>query len=184
VLRGFLVLALLGVASAPVGWVVSDRLESRNAFCVACHLPSAEPLHGEKMREFESVPAPNLAALHAVEEPGFRCIDCHGGASFANKLRVKTVAARDALAYLVGAFGEPDHMEHPLWDEDCAQCHPGYAPVRDDDFHAFEAHNVRDFAYACVSCHRAHPAAAPEQRFLDRRVVMPVCLNCHEEFRE
>ena len=132
------------------------------------------------MREFESEPAVNLASLHALAD--VRCIDCHGGASFANKLRVKTVAARDALRYFAGAFGEPTRMAHPLWDEDCVQCHADYSPVRDDDFHAFEAHNVSDFAYACVACHRTHPTQArAEPLFLDREVVRPICAQCHEE---
>lgn len=176
-------LVLSGALAAPAGWFVSDRLESRDEFCVSCHLEAGRPLHEAKLREFRAEPSPNLAALHFASEERVRCIDCHGGASFVNKLRVKSVAARDALRYLVGAFEEPDSMAHPLWDEDCVQCHADYAPVRDDDFHAFEAHNVRDFAYACVSCHRAHPVGASSgQHFLDPEVVLPVCRNCHEEF--
>lgn len=182
-LRGISVLALLGIAAAPLGWLVSERLESRNEFCVACHVAPGRRLHAAKLSDFQADPAVNLASLHGRAEADFRCIDCHGGASFANKLRVKSVAARDALRYLVGAFGEPEGMSHPLWDEDCTQCHPGYTPGRDDDFHAFEAHNLRDFAYACVTCHRAHPVgASAEPRFLDAQVVLPVCRNCHEEF--
>lgn len=182
-LRGVLVLALVGFAGAPLGWVVSDHFESRNEFCVACHLEPERRLHARKMHEFEAEPAVNLASLHLAAEADFRCVDCHAGASFVNKLRVKMLAARDAVRYFAGAFGEPSRMQYPLQDEDCVQCHARYAPRRDDDFHAFEAHNLSDFAYACVSCHRAHPVGAPADRnFLDRQVVMPVCSNCHEEF--
>lgn len=182
-LRGVLVLALVGFAGAPLGWVVSDHFESRNEFCVACHLEPERRLHARKMHEFEAEPAVNLASLHLAAEADFRCVDCHAGASFVNKLRVKMLAARDAVRYFAGAFGEPTHMLYPLWDEDCVQCHPGYAPRRGDDFHAFEAHNVSDFAYACVSCHQAHPVGAPAALdLLDQQVVMPVCRNCHEEF--
>ncbi|MBW2281178.1 MAG: cytochrome c3 family protein [Deltaproteobacteria bacterium] len=180
--RGALVLVLLGVAGAPVGWFVSDHFEARNEFCVACHLDRDRRLHERKALEFEAREPVSLAALHAAESPGFRCIDCHAGASFVNKLRVKTVAARDAARWLIGAFDEPTGMAHPLWNEDCVQCHARYDSQRDDDFHAHEVHNVRDFAYSCVACHRAHPAARPELRFLDRQVVLPVCRNCHEEF--
>ena len=149
---------LLGVAGAPVGWAVSDRFESDNEFCVACHLDSGRRLHDRKMRGFEADPAVTLASLHALED--VRCIDCHGGASFPNKLRVKAVAARDAVRYFLGTFEEPSAMAHPLWDEDCIQCHAAYESSRDDDFHAFEAHNVGGFAYSCVACH---------ERYRDRR---------------
>ncbi len=134
------------------------------------------------MREFEAEPAVNLASLHSVED--VRCIDCHGGASFANKLRVKAVAARDAVRYFAGAFDEPSAMAHPLWDEDCVQCHATVPSSggRDDDFHAFEAHNVGGFAYACVACHEAHGTrGAVGLFFLDRQVVLRVCSQCHEE---
>ncbi len=72
-------------------------------------------------------------------------------------------------------------MRHPLWDEDCVQCHASYAPKRDDSFHAIEDHNT-DFRYACVSCHRAHPAGPRELYFLDREGVLSLCRDCHEEF--
>ena len=173
--------ALLG---APIGWSVTDALERDNEFCVACHLEPGLPLHERKMDEFARDQAVNLVSAHYVAEREFRCIDCHGGASFANRLRVKTVAARDAALYLVGAFDEPDDMEHPLWDEDCVQCHGSYHPEREDDYHAIADHNVVDFAQRCVECHRSHPTrgAAPAFAFLDREVVLPICRNCHEEF--
>jgi len=180
--RVTLLVGLVGVVSGPIAWMVSDQLEAQNEFCVSCHL-SDGPLHEAKARGFEAVPVVSLAGLHAHESHGFRCIDCHGGASFVNKLRVKTVAARDALIYLTGRFSEPDDMEHPLWDEDCAQCHARYAARRDDDFRAFAAHNVEAFQVRCVTCHRAHPTGARgELAFLDPQIVRPQCRTCHEEF--
>ena len=180
--RWSLACAALGLLGAPLGWTISDRLEARNEFCVACHLPDGSPLHRAKGREFEARPAPNLAAAHRLAEPDFRCIDCHGGASFVNKLRVRAVAARDAAFWLVGAFEEPEQMAHPLWDEDCTRCHARYHPERDDDFHALADHNI-DFVHRCVECHRSHPGGGrPEFAHLERDVILPICRNCHEEF--
>jgi hypothetical protein len=171
---------LTALVAAPLGWAISDRLESENEFCVSCHLDADRPLHAQKGREFANVPAVSLAAAHAAESPGFRCIDCHGGTSAVGRVRVKAVAARDAVRYLLGNFGEPEAMRHPLWNEDCARCHESYEPARDDDFHAIADHNTQ-FAHACVECHSAHPTARAELRFLSREVVLPVCRNCHEE---
>ncbi len=181
-MRVGLIAILAAAVAAPAGWTISDRLESRNEFCVSCHLSEGVPLHEQKMSEFSTPPARNLAAAHYRAEAGFRCIDCHGGASFPNKLRVKTVAARDLSRWLVGWFDEPTHMKHPLWDEDCAICHPAYPAQHPEDFHALADHNI-DFAYRCVECHRAHPSGGvTDPYFVDREVVLPVCRNCHEEF--
>lgn len=179
--RLLLVGTVLGGLSAPLGWVATDRLEQRNEFCVACHLEGGTPLHQAKGEELRSRPPISLAAAHATHEAGFRCIDCHGGASFVGKLRVKVVAARDAASYLLGRFEEPDEMRHPLWDEDCVQCHAAYRPERDDAFHAIGVHNV-DLPYACIACHGGHPEGPPGLHFLRKETVLPVCRNCHEEF--
>ena len=180
--RWILACVASGLVLAPLGWAISDRLEARNEFCVSCHLPGGQPLHGTKGRDFEARPAPNLVAAHRRAEPAFRCIDCHGGASFVNKLRVKAVAARDASLWLLGAFEEPDSMAHPLWDEDCTRCHASYEPERDDDFHAIADHNI-DFAHRCVECHRSHRGAGrPEFAHLERDVVLPICGIFQEEF--
>lgn len=174
-------LAALSLAALPAGWVVSDRLESNDAFCVSCHLPAGRPLHERKLDDFRSSPPQSLVAAHAAARSEFRCIDCHGGTSPLGRVRVKAVAARDALRYLAGRFEEPDHMRHPLWDEDCARCHTSYRAERDDSFHALEVHNV-DFPLACVSCHRSHVAGRAELDFLLPEVVLPACRGCHEEF--
>jgi len=51
-------LALAAVCAAvvlgPTGWVVSDRLEQRNDFCNACHLPDGTPLHQQLRRDFDA----------------------------------------------------------------------------------------------------------------------------------
>jgi hypothetical protein len=182
--RGIWIAATVSALSAPLGWVVTDRLEQNNEFCVACHLDATTPLHERKMRDSHALPAVNLVSAHYAAEADFLCIDCHGGASLVNRLRVKTVAARDAGRWLIGWFEEPTSMRHPLWDEDCVQCHRGYQARRPDDFHAISDHNIVDFAHRCVDCHRSHPTEGVTREFnyLDRDATLPVCRNCHEEF--
>jgi hypothetical protein len=161
--------------------MVVDRLESRNEFCVSCHLDPVTPLHRDISESFRARPALNLTGAHRIAEPDFRCIDCHGGTGLVGKFRVKIVSGWDTIKYLTGRFREPERMAAPLWDEDCVKCHAAYRPERADAFHAFPAHNV-GLPYACVACHRAHPVGAPaELQFLEREVVLPICRDCHKE---
>lgn len=172
-----------GLVAAPAGWLVTDHLESRNEFCTSCHLDAATPLHEPKMNDFLHEPAESLVSAHHAAKAGFRCIDCHGGASFANQLRVKTVAARDAFMYVLERFDEPEDMEYPLWNEDCAKCHATYSPQRDDAFHAIDVHNLPGFEYDCVKCHLAHPTGRKASLdYLAPEPTVAVCRNCHEEF--
>jgi hypothetical protein len=135
-----------------------------------------------------------LAGLHAGsrvfhrEDSAFRCIDCHGGKSLAGRVRVKTLAAKDALVYLSGRFEEPELMRWPLWDEDCSACHPSFDEAGADEglpaFHALAVHNV-DLGVACVECHSAHEAGGdPDAFFLRRTAVRAQCARCHSEFEE
>jgi len=172
----------IGLASLPAAWAISDQVESDNRFCTSCHLAPDAPLHEAKLREFLSGPPVSLAAAHRAAQPDFRCVDCHGGASFVGRARVKAVSLLDSLRYLSGRFGEPERMRHPLWDEDCARCHERYHPARDDAFHAIAVHNA-DLPWACLECHRAHPATrAPELDFVPRERALAICRTCHEEF--
>lgn len=175
--------ALVLAAGAPLGWLGSDALERQNAFCTSCHLDAHRPLHAGKLRDFTTVPAVNLASAHFAKNSDFRCIDCHRGASFPNRVRVKLLAARDAAVYLTGRFGEPTEMKHPLWREDCVKCHAKYEPERSDAFHAIGVHNLPKFALNCVECHEAHPTGrSAELAFLQREPLVAQCRNCHEEF--
>ena len=170
-------------ASAPLGWLATDSLEANDAFCTSCHLAADTPLHAAKARDFAAIPAVNLASAHFARDREFRCITCHRGASFPNRVRVKLLAARDAAQYMLGRFAEPDAMAHPLWREDCAQCHAKYARKRADAFHSIEVHNLPNFALNCVQCHEAHPTGrSAELAFLAREPLVAACRNCHEEF--
>ncbi len=181
--RGGVLLLVLAVLAGPAGWIVTDRLERNDAFCTRCHLDAETPLHTTKMEDFLATPARNLAAFHRTSEEHLLCISCHGGASWLNRARVKTVAARDALFYVLGRFEEPTSMQHPRWDEDCARCHGRYEVRSPDDFHADDIHNLPDFDFRCVECHRAHTTSgSAELDFLEADVVLPVCAHCHEEF--
>lgn len=190
-----LVAVLGGVGAAPLGWLVTDRLERDDDFCNACHLAPDRPLHREIRRDFDARPPASLAAAHgaarveARDDPAFRCIDCHGGASPLGRARVKALAGLDAFWYVTGRFEEPDHMDFPLWDEDCAKCHarfdetpsPSWQAPR---FHELAVHNV-DLSVRCVECHRAHaPGGADESHFLHADLVRGRCARCHTEFEE
>jgi|GEM_PF-292834 len=181
-----------GIVAFPVGWVVSDRLEQNNDFCTSCHLEPGVPLHAELRRAFDASPVTNLASVHAgAKAPGhagdFRCIDCHGGASWTGRIRVKALAAKDAFWYALGRFEEPHEMAWPLWDEDCKKCHSSFdAPPSEDwetpRFHELPVHNV-DLGTDCVVCHRSHATGGnPDGFFLDPRYVEPECGRCHQRY--
>jgi hypothetical protein len=195
--RRALVLAAVlgGVGAAPLGWMISDRLEQDNDFCNACHLEADLPLHQAIRRDFDQGPARSLAGAHGAthvesrEDGAFRCIDCHGGASLVGRARVKALAGKDAFWYVTGRFEEPRHMVSPLWDEDCAKCHASFdvsdalaqASTR---FHSLPVHNV-DLAVRCVECHRVHePAGTADTHFLHTDLVRGQCARCHTEFEE
>jgi hypothetical protein len=187
--------ALLGASLGVVGWVVTDHLEQDDDFCNACHVSTGVALHAEIRRDYDARPAPSLSARHAAArlsgraDGAFRCIDCHGGKSFAGRLRVKALAAKDALVYVSGRFQEPETMRWPLWDEDCSACHPSFEEADEDShgspaFHALPVHNA-DLGVACVECHSAHePGGDPVAFFLRRAPVRAQCARCHSEFEQ
>jgi len=173
------------------GWTVTDHLEADNDFCNACHLSEGVPLHADIRRDFDARPPSSLAAAHAAarvegrpEDPAFRCIDCHGGASFTGRVRVKALAARDAFWYVVGHFEEPDGMRFPVWDEDCRQCHASFSArgtAGSPAFHEVAEHNV-NLGVTCVSCHLSHePGAREDAWYLHPAHVRAECARCHPE---
>jgi hypothetical protein len=188
--------AIVGTAlAAPAGWLVTDHLEQDDDFCNACHLEPGVPLHIDIRRDFQAAPAASLAAAHAhadVEtraDNDFRCIDCHGGASFVGRARVKALAAKDTFWYVVGHFEEPVGMRWPLWDEDCTKCHTDFdeadpEPWENPRFHQLAVHNV-ELGVGCVECHSSHtPDGDPEHQFLRASAVRSQCARCHTEFEE
>lgn len=195
--NGFLLVAVLGVgiAGSVGGWVVTDALEADNDFCNACHLPTGAVLHGVIRAGFDALPAHNLAGIHGSAQVGdggdirsFRCIDCHGGVGFVGRAKVKVLAAKDALVWLTGDFDEPNHMQVPLNEADCRQCHAKFAEGEMPDFgavpfHGLAVHNA-DLGVNCVECHTAHVGGADETSyFLDAPSVREQCGRCHSEFR-
>lgn len=179
-----------------VAWVGTDSLEQHNDFCNACHLDgwlSGTPLHLEHRDDFAALSAASLAAAHAAAgnqgrpaDPGFRCIDCHGGVGLPGRARVKALAAMDLFWWVVGNFEEPEGMRWPLLDDDCRQCHTDFATkaaqFEDPAFHDLEVHNIR-LGVDCVECHIAHdPAVDPNRWFLDSELVLEQCARCHGEF--
>jgi len=131
----------------------------------------------------------------------FRCIDCHGGTGWLGRAKVKVLAAKDAMVWLGGDFDEPDHMQYPLGEADCRQCHRGFEPLLqtqvqtqvqsqenvDDEstrFHALAVHNA-DLGVNCVECHTVHDGGDDLELFyLDATRVREQCGRCHSEFQE
>ena len=191
-------MALAGIVSAPAGWIVSDRLEENNDFCTSCHLAPDRPLHADLRAGFDGVPPASLAAVHgaatvlrSAAEPAsaFRCIDCHGGASFVGSARVKVLAAKDAFWFAMGYFEEPTQMRWPLWDEDCRKCHdafdePKVEAWQSPRFHQRSVHNGA-LGVDCVACHEVHESGGnPDAFFLRAHLVRGQCARCHSEFEE
>jgi hypothetical protein len=188
------VAAAAGMLAASGGWVITDRLEQDNDFCNACHLEPGLPLHDEIRRDFDANPPASLAGAHGLvgnraRGDAFRCIDCHGGVSWLGKLRVKTLAGKDAFWWLVGRFDEPDGMRWPLWDEDCSQCHASFETSEPESwhsprFHQLPVHNA-SLGVGYVECHFSHESFVDVAAyFLDAERVRPQCARCHPEFEE
>jgi nitrate/TMAO reductase-like tetraheme cytochrome c subunit len=185
--------ALAMLASVPLGWVVTDRLEQDNDFCNACHLTPERPLHRDIRSAFDA-PAPvSLDAVHGSapvegrDDRAFRCIDCHGGHDLRSRAKVKVLAGIDAFWWLTGHFEEPDHMAWPLEDGDCAKCHVSFDEDEADEwasprFHQLPVHNV-DLGVDCVNCHAVHVGGGnPEGYFLIPDRVRSQCARCHSQY--
>jgi nitrate/TMAO reductase-like tetraheme cytochrome c subunit len=195
--REVLLLALV-ILGAPLVWLGTDALERQNDFCNACHIEQDGrdvALHIDIRRDMDGSPPMTLVASHALgmpaarpEDPGMRCIDCHGGVGLAGRARVKLLAARDTLVWLSGSAREPETMRHPLRDADCRQCHEQYQPRESEfepvRFHEVELHNV-DLGRDCVWCHIAHDRGGDEEfYFLEPLKVRARCADCHTEFKD
>jgi nitrate/TMAO reductase-like tetraheme cytochrome c subunit len=103
------------------------------------------------------------------------------------RFEVKVLAARDAIVWLSGNFDEPDHMDHPLGDADCRQCHESFAWLEsfadESKFHGLSVHNV-DLGVDCVECHTVHQGGEDASLFyLEASGVRAQCARCHSEFR-
>jgi len=190
--RRVAMVALAGALTAPLVWVVSDRVEQDNDFCNACHLEPGVPLHIDIRDDFGRVPPTSLAAAHGsarFDGREFRCIDCHGGTSLPGRVRVKALAAKDAFWFAVGRFEEPTEMRWPLWDEDCLKCHERFEEATSESwetprFHELPVHNV-ELGIACVECHGSHMGDGnPEAHFVRTPAVRTQCARCHAEFGE
>jgi len=194
-LRRFAIAVTVSVSFGGLGWTVSDRLERNNDFCTSCHIAPGRPLHAAIRSDFDARPAATLAAAHRAASitdgaapDDFRCIDCHGGVGLAGRARVKALAAKDALVYLLGDFEEPTGMHWPLRDEDCEQCHAafdehGSEAWQSPRFHELPVHNTA-LGVDCVECHYSHDAGSPDAYHLQASRVRRQCARCHPEYEE
>jgi predicted CXXCH cytochrome family protein len=183
VLAGFVLLVPLFL----VGLAARER---DNTFCVSCHL------HEKKFKRFMSAPFTDLTGPHHAK--GVRCIDCHGGADLAMRLRVWTVAGIDSLWYLAGRYREPEHMRLPLRPKECSRCHtpilksaPALSLEQEESnegragntYHSIQAHGT--VRITCVRCHPAHTTdSEPAVQFIARSRVQPICRECHATLGE
>ena len=155
---------------------VTDHLEQDNRFCISCHL------HEQIFKNFmtDTPQLVTLAGAHA-HKGEVKCIDCHIGATFTDKLVIKTIAGWDTVRYFVGSFKDPDHLRFPLGDRGCLKCHPdgGQSKTRAEAFHNDPNH--RNMQIECVTCHQSHPSRDPATLFLEQATVQPVCQECHKE---
>ncbi len=173
-----------------VGWAVSDRLERRNDFCNACHLPDGTLLHLEIREHFDRIIPINLAGMHGRgwvedrEDSAFRCIDCHAGSGLLERGSIKLLAARDGIRYAVGAFEEPDGMPFALSAETCLRCHPRFRHSAApgwmlDAYHGPRVHDLPE-APPCVRCHAVHEEDGDAfAYFMNRTRVDGECRKCH-----
>jgi hypothetical protein len=173
-----------GAAAFGLGIVVTDYLEQDNAFCISCHVTSATRLHQDKFDTFFPVAGritTLAAAHHGAGDKQFKCVDCHNGATLADKLRIKVQAAGDTVAYFLGDFEEPGDLRFPLGNRLCLECHAmgGRNPDKETAFHNAGDHDSLPFI--CYECHTVHRPASRETRFLKREIVQPLCDHCHAE---
>ncbi|MGH0033938.1 MAG: hypothetical protein ACQGVK_02805 [Myxococcota bacterium] len=181
---------LLG-AFAALAWVASDRLEQRNDFCNACHLPGGTPLHLEVREDFDRVIPISLAGVHGRgwvedrEDSAFRCIDCHAGSGPLERLQVKLLAARDGVRYALGRFEEPHGMPFPLSPDTCRRCHPTFRRSAAPGwtlaaYHGRAAHDDAADGPRCVACHAVHEVDGDAfAYFMARPRVDRQCRGCH-----
>jgi nitrate/TMAO reductase-like tetraheme cytochrome c subunit len=175
---------LAAAASFSAGLAVTDRLEQDNRFCIACHVTEEKRLHQDKYDGFLPVDglAASLAAAHHGDmvEP-FKCVDCHNGATFSDKLMIKAQAASDTIAYFLGDFEEPRTMRFSLGNRLCQTCHSkaGDSAGKTVNFHQADHHAKLPFL--CYECHQVHLQTKRETQFLERDVVQPLCDECHSE---
>ncbi len=179
-------LPVAGAAAFAAGLAATDYLEKDNTFCIACHLSNSQRLHQGKYTTFFPVDGAIItlaAAHHRGSDTPFRCVDCHNGTTFADKLRIKAQAARDTVAYFLSDFEEPEQMRFSLGNRLCLKCHipATKRPKKAEAFHSAKHH--RQLPFVCYECHTAHRQAKSEMGFLKREIVQPLCDRCHAQLQ-
>ncbi len=151
-------------------------IESRDPFCISCHLHEGE---FARFHDRQSGVAPDLAGYHDRHGENFTCIACHVGEGVGGRARVLFFAAMDVARYTGGNFApELDGMKHPLTDATCTKCH---AEPKVGGFHASSKHV--GYTAACLGCHSVHAKGDESFGFIDYgrwpRATVEPCLACH-----
>ena len=151
-------------------------IESRDPFCVSCHLHQGELT---RFHDTQSPVALDLAGYHARHGQAFTCITCHVGEGVGGRARVLFFAGMDVANYTGGTFQRDlDGMKHPLTDATCTKCH---LRAKVGGFHASPKH--AEYTAHCLECHSAHARADQAFGFIDyQRWPRPRterCVSCH-----
>jgi hypothetical protein len=151
-------------------------IESRDPFCISCHLHEHE---FERFHDRQSSVPPDLTGYHARHADGFTCITCHVGEGVSGRARVLFFAAMDVARYTGGNFAhELDGMKHPLTDASCTKCH---AQPKLGGFHASPKH--AGYTSGCLGCHSVHAKGDETFGFINYlrwpRATAEPCLACH-----
>ena len=165
--------------NAAFAWAVHRTaygIESRDPFCVSCHLHEEE---FARFRDDGSSVALDLAGYHRRHGREFTCITCHVGEGVGGRARVLLFAGMDVVRYTGGRFQhELDGMKHPLTDASCTKCH---APGTVGGFHRSPKH--AEYTSRCLDCHSAHARTDQAFGFIDYqrwpRSRTESCIGCH-----
>jgi len=174
---GFGLVALLALGLTSFGIVTGTLLhvESRDGFCVGCHL------HMAKNDAMHSAPREvgQLAALHFAK--GIGCAECHRAPGrFGRVIALYTLGLRDSARYLFADYHEPRRLAYPLSNALCAECH-AETLVRAgtlDTYHGNTRHNARQ-DIRCTTCHVHHARGDPGYAYLEMRAFEAGCVSCH-----
>lgn len=207
-LRSLLVAAVAALALFGGFILGASKLEEQNAFCTACHTVPEQTYfnRAQQAQLAENRQIADLASDHFVEDPNFRCIDCHrGDQSLSDRAVTFRLGAEDALIFVSGqadpALEKSTAAQPDLLNRACIQCHASdiLEPGFNNHFHnrllasyTLQTQNgvtgldSQKFGtvITCTDCHRTHVhmESGVSRRFLDvEGVVYPACVDCHRQ---
>ena len=195
VLAGIVVLGVIALAG---GLFVVGKAEENNQFCGACHTEPETTYLTRFDAALAGQPADDLAAFHhkqlyprnSQQARNIRCIDCHVGEGIIGRGIVVSLAAWDALKYVTRTARQPAVVVFTIQNEACLKCHAEQAKKNLDLTRTrFEIDNHYHYKLfepnapfeRCVDCHLSHEPGTELNAFQFRKVIIPVCEDCHKQ---